>query len=44
MTIEQQVIALSELEGSQLRQRWEEETGGPAPSVSPKMLRLALVT
>jgi len=42
MTIEQQVIALAELEGSQLRQRWEQETGGPAPSVSPKMLRLAL--
>lgn len=42
MKIEQQVIALAQLDGSQLRQRWEEETGGLAPNVSPKLLRLAL--
>jgi hypothetical protein len=42
MRVEQQVVALAELDGSQLRQRWEEETGGPAPSISPKLLRLAL--
>jgi len=42
MKVEQQVTALAKLDGFQLRQRWEEETGAPAPSVSPKLLRLAL--
>lgn len=42
MKIELQVNALAELDGSQLRQRWQEETGKAAPSVSPKLLRLAL--
>ena len=42
MTVEQQVLALAELDGSQLRQRWKEVSGQPAPGVSPKLLRLAL--
>lgn len=42
MTIETEVMALAELDGPQLRQRWEEITGSAAPSVSPKLLRLAL--
>lgn len=40
--IETEVIALAELDGPQLRQRWKEITGSPAPGVSPKLLRLAL--
>lgn len=40
--IEKEVMMLTELEGTQLRQRWEDLTGSPAPSVSPKLLRLAL--
>lgn len=42
MPIEQQVMVLAELDGSQLRQQWQEMTGQAAPSVSPKLLRLAL--
>lgn len=42
MDIEQEVAALTELDGNQLRQRWEKLTGSTAPSVSPKLLRLAL--
>jgi hypothetical protein len=42
MDIEQEVAALAELDGKQLRQRWEKLTGSMAPSVSPKLLRLAL--
>jgi hypothetical protein len=42
MRLEQQVTALAELDGSQLRQQWQEMTGQAAPSVSPKLLRLAL--
>jgi len=40
--MEKEIMALAELDGSQLRQRWEKLTGSPAPSVSPKLLRLAL--
>lgn len=42
MEIERKVMTLAALDGAQLRQRWEEMMGGPAPSVSPKLLRLAL--
>ncbi len=35
-------MALAELDGSQLRQQWQEMTGQAAPSISPKLLRLAL--
>lgn len=42
MDIAKEVIALAELNGTQLRQRWEVLVGCPAPSVSPKLLRLAL--
>lgn len=35
-------MALAELDGTQLRQRWEKLIGSPAPSVSPKLMRLAL--
>lgn len=34
--------ALAELDGPHLCQRWQEEKGEAAPSVSPKLLRLAL--
>ena len=40
--MEQQVDALAELDGPQLRQRWKDMTGQAAPSVSSKLLRLAL--
>lgn len=40
--IEKEIMMLVELDGTQLRQRWEKLTGNPAPSVSPKLLRLAL--
>lgn len=42
MDIEKRVQALSDLDGPALRQRWETETGSPAPRISPKLLRLAL--
>jgi hypothetical protein len=42
MDVEKQVMALAELDGPRLRQRWEEVTGSRAPAVSPKLLRLAL--
>jgi hypothetical protein len=42
MDVEKQVMALAELDGAQLRQRWEEVTGSRAPVISPKLLRLAL--
>lgn len=42
MDIENQVMALSALDGPALRQRWETETGRHAPLISPKLLRLAL--
>lgn len=34
--------ALSRMAGSALRERWTRLTGGPAPRLSPKLLRLAL--
>lgn len=42
MEIEKKVMTLAELDGAQLRQHWETLMGGPAPSISPKLLRLAL--
>ncbi|MGC4025222.1 MAG: DUF2924 domain-containing protein [Mesorhizobium sp.] len=42
MELQKEVLALAELDGTQLRQRWKKTTGSPAPSVSPKLLRLAL--
>jgi hypothetical protein len=42
MDVETQVMALADLDGTRLRQRWEEVTGSRAPAVSPKLLRLAL--
>lgn len=42
MDVEKEVIMLAELNGMQLRQRWEQLAGIPPPSVSPKLLRLAL--
>jgi hypothetical protein len=40
--LEKQILALAELDGAKLRQRWENVTGTTAPRVSPKLLRLAL--
>lgn len=40
--LEHEVLALESLDGPQLRQRWQVVTGGLPPSVSPRLLRLAL--
>lgn len=40
--IKNQVLALEALDGPQLRQRWLTVTGQLAPSISPRLLRLAL--
>ena len=42
MDFEKEVMVLAELNGRQLRQRWQRLAGSPAPNVSPKILRLAL--
>lgn len=42
MDVSEKVSALARLDGYQLRQRWLDLVGRPAPSVSPKLLRLAL--
>ncbi|MBN9071997.1 MAG: DUF2924 domain-containing protein [Rhizobiales bacterium] len=42
MDVSDEVRALAKLDGPQLRQRWQDLVGRPAPSVSPKLLRLAL--
>lgn len=42
MNVTEEVRALAELDGPRLRQCWQDLVGGSAPSVSPKLLRLAL--
>jgi len=37
-----ELASLDELGSAELRRRWRELTGEPAPQVSPKLLRLAL--
>lgn len=44
LDIENAVLALEAQDGTKLRQRWERMMGGSAPSVSPKLLRLALAS
>lgn len=40
--LEDQLAALTSLSSAQLRAQWRRLTGGPAPRISPKLLRLAL--
>lgn len=40
--LERELVALADLNWPQLRKRWSALTGGPAPQVKPKLLRLAL--
>lgn len=42
MDVPEEMRTLAKLDGCQLRQRWQDLVGRPAPSVSPKLLRLAL--
>lgn len=40
--VDDQLAALATLSPAQLRDQWRSLTGGPAPRISPSMLRLAL--
>lgn len=40
--IEAKIARLAELDGPALRDLWRREVDGPAPRISPKLLRLAL--
>lgn len=42
MAAADEVAALADLSGAQLRARWSEVTGAPVPQISPALLRLAL--
>ncbi|WP_421849190.1 DUF2924 domain-containing protein [Novosphingobium sp.] len=40
--LDRELARLAEYPPAELRERWERLTGGPAPNVSPRLLRMAL--